>query len=173
MTSPAETAIDHQIAAQEDEDMRERTPDPAGPLRTGSPLPAASAGAWHPGAAAAGGAVEPEAAGRSDADRSMIRTVPDAESESVPGSAADAAASMSTRWHQIQAMFVDDPRACAESAAGLIDESVQALVASVREQQDSLLASWRGEDAGTEELRAVVRRYRAFWTRLAGFSRET
>jgi hypothetical protein len=59
--------------------------------------------------------------------------------------AADAAASLSARWHEIQAMFVDDPRSSAEIAADLIDESVQALVASVREQQDSLLAAWNGK----------------------------
>jgi hypothetical protein len=35
------------------------------------------------------------------------------------------------------------------------------------------LAAWRGEDAGTEELRTAVRHYRAFGNRLADFSRET
>jgi hypothetical protein len=70
-------------------------------------------------------------------------------------------------------MFVDDPRTCAELAAGLVDESIQGLVAFVKEQQDSLLAAWHGEDAGTEELRIAVRHYRAFGDRLADFSRET
>jgi hypothetical protein len=86
--------------------------------------------------------------------------------------AADAAASLSARWHEIQAVFVDDPRSSAEMAAGLVDDSVQALVASVREQQDSLLAAWHGENAGTEELRAAVQHYRAFGDRLADFTRE-
>jgi hypothetical protein len=80
---------------------------------------------------------------------------------------------MSTRWHEIQAMFVDDPRASAEMAASLVDDSIRALVASVKEQQDSLLAAWHDADAGTEELRTAVQHYRAFGTRLAGFSRET
>ena len=43
----------------------------------------------------------------------------------------------------------------------------------MKEQQDSLLAAWHGEDAGTEELRVALRHYRAFGTRLADFSRET
>jgi hypothetical protein len=30
MTSPGETAMDHQMAAEDDADMRERRPDPAG-----------------------------------------------------------------------------------------------------------------------------------------------
>jgi hypothetical protein len=85
--------------------------------------------------------------------------------------AASATASLTVRWHEIQAMFVDDPRSSAEMAAGLVDESVQALVASVKEQQDSLLADWHGENAGTEELRAAVQHYRAFGGRLADFTR--
>src|ERR1700731_3984694 len=84
--------------------------------------------------------------------------------------AASATASPSARWHEIQAMFVDDPRSSAEMAAGLVDESVQALVASVREQQDSLLAAWHGENAGTEELRTAVQHYRSFGGRLADFT---
>jgi hypothetical protein len=85
--------------------------------------------------------------------------------------AASATASLSARWREIQAMFVDDPRSSAEMAAGLVDESVQALVASVREQQDSLLAAWHGENASTDELRAAVQHYRAFGGRLADFTR--
>ena len=92
--------------------------------------------------------------------------------ENLEPPAARATESLSVRWHEIQAMFVDDPRSSAEMAAGLVDESVQAFVASVREQQDSLLAAWRGENAGTEELRAAVQHYRAFDGRLADFTRE-
>jgi type VI protein secretion system component VasF len=47
-------------------------------------------------------------------------------------------------------------------AASLVDESVQALTASAREQQSSLLADWHGENTGTEELRAAVQHYHAF-----------
>ena len=86
--------------------------------------------------------------------------------------AASVTAGLSARWHEIQAVFVDDPRSSAEMAAGLVDDSFQALVASVREQQDSLLAAWHGENAGTEELRAAVQHYRAFGDRLADFTRE-
>jgi len=109
-------------------------------------------------------------------DAGMLERVPvpaeprPAENPEVP--AASFAASLSTRWHEIQAMFVDDPRSSAEMAAGLVDDSVQALLACVREQQDSLLAAWHGENAGTEELRTAVQRYRAFGGRLADFTRE-
>jgi hypothetical protein len=104
----------------------------------------------------------------------MTFSGPDAEPESIPESpAASATASESTRWHEIQVMFVDDPRSAVETAAGLVDDSSQVLVAFVKEQQDSLRAAWCGEDAGTEELRVALQRYRAFGTRLADFSRET
>jgi hypothetical protein len=109
-------------------------------------------------------------------DAAMLERVPvpagppTAENPEFP--AAGATASPSARWHEIQAMFVDDPRSSAEMAAGLVDDSVQALLASVREQQDSLLAAWHGENPGTEELRAAVQRYRAFGNRLADFTRE-
>jgi len=136
MTSPGETAMDHQMAAQDDLDMRERIADPT-----------------------------------DDAERSMTLAVPGAEPEPIPESpAVSDTAAMSARWHEIQAMFVDDPRASAEMAAGLVDDSIRAFTVSVREQQDSLLATWHGEDAGTEELRTAVQHYRALGTRLAGFS---
>jgi hypothetical protein len=136
------------MAAEDDKDTRERMLDPAGPLPAENP--------------------------QGDVDRSMAFSVPDAEPEPIPGSpAASATAGESTRWHEIQVMFVDDPRSAVETAAGLVDDSSQAVVAFVKEQQDSLRAAWRGEDAGTEELRVALQRYRAFGTRLADFSRET
>jgi hypothetical protein len=152
MTMPSETAMDEtamdQMAAEDDAVMLERVPAPAEPLPAENPeFPA-----------------------------DMLERVP-APAEPLPAEspefpAASATASLTARWHEIQAMFVDDPRSSVEMAAGLVDESVQALVASVREQQDSLLAAWHGENAGTEELRTAVQHYRAFGGRLADFTRE-
>ena len=170
MTSPGETAIEHQVAAEDDKDSLERGPEPTGLLRTENSQPVARAAVWHPGATVmASPADERDVVGQG-AERSMTFSGPDAEPESIPESPA---ASVSTRWHEIQAMFVDDPRSSVELAAGLVDDSIQALVAFIKEQQDSLLAAWHGEDAGTEELRVALQHYRAFGTRLADFSRET
>jgi hypothetical protein len=146
MTSPTETAM-NQMTAEDETDMLERFPAPAEPLPVENP----------------------------EFPTDMPEHVP-APAEPLPTEipefpAASATASLTVRWHEIQAMFVDDPRSSAEMAAGLVDESVQALVASVREQQDSLLADWHGENAGTEELRAAVQHYRAFGGRLADFTR--
>ena len=146
MTSPSETAM-NQVAAEDESGMLEYVPAPA------EPLPAED--------------LEPPA----DMPEYVPAEPPPAETPEPP--AARATASLSVRWHEIQAMFVDDPRSSAEMAAALVDESVQAFVASVREQQDSLLAAWNGENAGTEELRAAVQHYRAFDGRLADFTRET
>jgi hypothetical protein len=148
MTSPSETAM-NPVTAEDETGMLERVPAPAEPLPPENP----------------------------EFPPDMLERVP-APAEPLPPEnpeppAARATASLSVRWHEIQAMFVDDPRSSAEMAAGLVDESVQAFVASVREQQDSLLAAWHGENAGTEELRAAVQHYRAFDGRLADFTRET
>jgi len=174
MTSPIETTAIDQMAAADNADMLERVPVPAEPLPIENPQPAVPADDWYAGLTVVEGpAEEPEVGDLGEEETSMALSLPDAEPESIPDSpAASVTASLNTRWHEIQAMFVDDPRSSAESAAGLVDDCVQALVASVREQQDSLLAAWHGENTGTEELRAAVQHYRAFGNRLADFTRE-
>jgi hypothetical protein len=66
-------------------------------------------------------------------------------------------------WNEIQAMFVDDPRASVERAAGLVNDQVEELVQSVRQWHRSMQAGWQAEYAGTEELRLALQRYRTFW----------
>jgi hypothetical protein len=77
------------------------------------------------------------------------------------------------RWPDIQAMFVDDPRASVEQAAGLVDDCVEALVVSVKERQHALLSDWQGTGTDTEQLRTALQRYRTFWSRLEDFSRQS
>ncbi len=66
-------------------------------------------------------------------------------------------------------MFVDDPRASVELAAGLMDDSVETLFAAVKERQLALLSTWRWTGAGTEELRNALRAYRTFWNQVYAF----
>jgi hypothetical protein len=87
-----------------------------------------------------------------------------------PGSAPGASAE---GWHEIQVMFVDDPRASVVLAAGLVNDSVDAFVASVKERQSSLAAVLQGNDADTEQLRTALQQYRAFWSSLDDFSLES
>ena len=161
MTSPSETAT-NQMTAEDETDMPERdmadTDMPETDMLQHVPAPA-----------------EPLSAETPEFPTDLPELV-QAPAEPLPAEtpefpAPSATASPSARWHEIQAMFVDDPRSSAEMAAGLVDESVQALVASVREQQDSLLAAWHGENASTDELRVAVQHYRAFGGRLADFAR--
>ena len=77
------------------------------------------------------------------------------------------------QWHEIQAMFVDDPRMSVEQAAGLVDDSVEALVAAVQTRQSSLASAWQDNKADTEQLRTALQQYRVFWNRLDDFSVES
>jgi len=99
----------------------------------------------------------------------------DADTRPAPRSHAAAGAAgganSGERWHEIQATFVDNPRASVEQAAGLLHDSVEELVVSVKERQHELLSAWRGNDAGTEELRTALQGYRTLWHRLEDFSR--
>jgi hypothetical protein len=144
------------------------------------------------GAAAAGGS--PSALARSHADDAATgeagiggRPAPDAHQpladEATPNTTAGLSSepapapgagsvSAAGRWPEIQAMFVDDPRASVELAADLVDDSLEAFVASARQLQGSLRSTRSGSDADTEQLRKALQRYRAFWRHLHSISIE-
>ena len=85
-----------------------------------------------------------------------IRLVDDTESEQ-----------FRQRWHEVQAQFVDDPRAAVSAADGLVAEVVQSLVRGFAEHKSALEAQWsRDEQPDTELLRQSLRRYRFFFSRL-------
>jgi hypothetical protein len=108
-----------------------------------------------------------------DAAASSVYDSPPADNAMSGGSPpADNAVSAATPWKEIQATFVDDPRASTERAAGLVDDRVQALVTAVRNRQRVLESAWQAGDAGTEELRTTLQHYRAFWHRLEDFPTE-
>jgi hypothetical protein len=162
--------MDYQMVPEDGQGVPERTPDTAGAIPAADPRsPAPAASRYTDATAPASAAGELGAAGETDAERPLAVPAPRAE----PGPARPSpAAKDSTRWHDIQAMFIDDPRASTELAAGLVDASVEALVVSVKERQKSLLSAWQDDDAGTEELRTTLQQYRAFWNRLEDFPRE-
>ena len=193
MTSPSETASDPQAVPEDNQNMPEPSWDPAGAIPEGDPQSPAPAASGYPGITAVhSAAAEPGLAEGDDADTPFaFSRSPAAEPEPAtetpfafsrspaaepePAAAAPVArdsTSPSTRWHEIQAMFVDDPRSSVELAAGLVGDSAEALVVSIQEHQHSLLAAWQGDDAGTEELRTTLQQYRTFWNRLEDFSRE-
>ena len=78
------------------------------------------------------------------------------------------------QWSEIKALFVDDPSGSVKAACGLVEKAIEGLMASVRQRQDSLLASiWQaGDAAGTEELRNALRSYRGMFDVVDQISRQ-
>ncbi|MBP2453456.1 hypothetical protein [Mycolicibacterium lutetiense] len=72
-----------------------------------------------------------------------------------------------SRWNDVQAAFVDDPRACVQKADNLVAEVVEELTASFADTRSRLEEQWsRGQAASTEDLRVALTRYRDFFQRL-------
>ena len=72
-----------------------------------------------------------------------------------------------SRWQEIQAGFVDEPRQAVEQADGLVADLMQRLAASFSEERERLESQWdRGDDVSTEDLRVALTRYRSFFDRL-------
>jgi hypothetical protein len=177
--APANTAEDHQIqmVPEDGRDMPEGLDlDPAGVITASDPQSSDPAAPEHPGATDADSALaEPGVIGVSDAGSPpVVVSAPDMEPEPTraapvvgDGTSADA------HWHEILTKFVDDPRSSVALAAGLVDDSAEALVTSVRERQQALLSDWQRDDAGTEEMRIALQQYRTFWNRIEIFSRES
>ena len=75
--------------------------------------------------------------------------------------------SLRSRWDDVQAGFVDDPKDCVQKADGLVADVVQQLTAGFSDARSRLESQWaRGEEASTEDLRQALKRYREFFERL-------
>jgi len=170
------TAEDHQMVPEDDRKMRQGfNLYPPGVITADDPQPPDPAAPQHPAATDADSATaEPGVVDVSDnGSPSAVVAAPDAEPG--PTRAAPVAGdgtSPNARWHEILAMFVDDPRSSIELAASLVDDSAEALMTSVKERQHALLSAWQGDDAGTEEMRIALQQYRTFWNRIEDLSRE-
>jgi|HubBroStandDraft_6_1064221.scaffolds.fasta_scaffold156588_2 hypothetical protein len=72
-----------------------------------------------------------------------------------------------SRWHIIQAAFVDEPRRAVEQADQLVASVVQRVAEIFASERGRLEHDWsQGQDASTEDLRQSLRRYRSFFDRL-------
>jgi hypothetical protein len=72
-----------------------------------------------------------------------------------------------TRWSNVQAEFVDEPRRSVEAADQLVASVMQRLAEGFANERASLEKQWdNGESASTEDLRVALQRYRAFFDRL-------
>jgi hypothetical protein len=72
-----------------------------------------------------------------------------------------------SRWSNVQAEFVDEPRRAVEEADQLVATVMQRLAEGFARERGSLEKQWdSGETASTEDLRMALQRYRAFFNRL-------
>jgi polyhydroxyalkanoate synthesis regulator phasin len=75
--------------------------------------------------------------------------------------------SMTTRWKDIQAEFVDEPSMAVQEADALVAELMQRLAAMFATERAELEKRWAGSNqVSTEDLRQGLRRYRSFFERL-------
>jgi len=75
--------------------------------------------------------------------------------------------SMTARWRDVQADFVDHPRQAMQDADALVAGLMQQLAKTFADERSQLEAQWsRGDDVSTEDLRVSLQRYRAFFERL-------
>jgi hypothetical protein len=143
--------------------------DSAADELTGSSLAQDSVSDDHPAAtepSLVGAAAEAGLAGTIDGENSSAAAV-----TSGPVTTDNPAADLGQQWHDIQAMFVDDPRGSVEQAAAAADAAVSELTETLRRQQASLVGA-DGDPAGTEELREALRGYRIFSHAVADVSRQ-
>ncbi len=88
-----------------------------------------------------------------------------------PGLAASSG--LSEQWHDIQAMFVDDPQGSVKRAAQEAEAAVSALVEALRQRQAALVPSGTSTaPSDTEQLRTALRGYRLFCERLVGLEEQ-
>ncbi len=80
---------------------------------------------------------------------------------------SDVVENFHTRWNDIQAGFVDEPRRAVQQADALVEDAIQRLSESFGNERSKLEAQWdRGDDVSTEDLRRALQRYRSFFSRL-------
>jgi hypothetical protein len=72
-----------------------------------------------------------------------------------------------SRWYNVQAGFVDEPRQSVADADELVANVMKRLAQVFAAERENLEHEWEGgEDVSTEDLRVALRRYRSFFDRL-------
>ena len=72
-----------------------------------------------------------------------------------------------SRWDEVQAGFVDDPRECVHRADQLVSDVLDSVTRRLSQARTGLEEQWaRGEQVSTEDLRVALKRYRDFFDRL-------
>ena len=72
-----------------------------------------------------------------------------------------------SRWTEIQAGFVDEPRRAVEQADALVADVMTRLAQVFSHERETLEHQWdQGDYVTTEDLRVALQRYRSFFDRL-------
>jgi len=72
-----------------------------------------------------------------------------------------------SRWYNVQAGFVDEPRQSVADADELVANVMKRLAQIFAAEREKLEHEWDGGDnVSTEDLRIALRRYRSFFDRL-------
>ena len=101
---------------------------------------------------------------RGTADSTRRATVDDENQGFLP---EDRMTDLRSRWDDVQAGFVDDPRAAVQQAQALVKSLVDELVNTFSRERDNLEGQWNsGGNVDTEALRVALQRYRSFFNRL-------
>jgi hypothetical protein len=108
------------------------------------------------------------------APRGADRTVPDAGGSVAAGAEPRASLleegelqSMTMRWKDIQAEFVDEPTTAIQEADALVAELMQRLASMFATERADLEKHLSGDnEVSTEDLRQGLRHYRSFFERL-------
>ncbi len=86
---------------------------------------------------------------------------------STPLFARDDAERYRSRWQEVQAGFVDEPRRSVEAADTLVGEVIQKLATVFADQQKQIESQLeRSGKMSTEDMRVALQRYRSFFDRL-------
>jgi hypothetical protein len=98
----------------------------------------------------------------------LVREADEVDSgEREPLFAGDEAERYRSRWSEIQAGFVDEPRKAVEDADALVADLMQRLAETFANERSQLEQQWDREgDVSTEDLRVGLQRYRSFFSRL-------
>jgi hypothetical protein len=160
---------------RQDEGIVNRGDRPLDAPPPGGPAPAA-AGTRSPAAAAHDRGNNPAAHDVARATQDVVRETsdrtPDRATMAPPAAhaplfAEDQAARFHSRWTDIQAAFVDEPRSAVERADGLVAEVMRQLAEGFASERAALERGWdRGDQVTTEDLRIALQKYRSFFDRL-------
>jgi hypothetical protein len=76
---------------------------------------------------------------------------------------AEDSSALKSRWSDIQAAFVDEPRESVRRADALVSDVMNRITDVFAKERAALEQQWdRGDQVTTEDLRLSLQRYRAF-----------